>query len=38
MGVSIDLEKGAKEYDGRALPVKDVKRVLEEEEVSVLGS
>ena len=37
-GVSIDMEEGAKEYDGRALPVKDVKRVLEEEEVSVLGS
>ena len=37
-GVSIDMEEGAKEYDGRVLPVKNVERVLEEEEVSVLGS
>ncbi|RVW33394.1 Protein TIC 22, chloroplastic [Vitis vinifera] len=35
--VSIDLKKGAKEYDGRVLPKKDVERVLEEEEWSVLG-
>ena len=38
MGVSIDLEEGAKEYDGRALPAKDMERVLEKEEGSVLGS
>ncbi|RVW53546.1 hypothetical protein CK203_092382 [Vitis vinifera] len=36
--VSIDLEEGAEEYEGRVLPTKDVERVLEEEEGSVLGS
>ena len=36
-GVSIDLEKGTKEYDGRVLSTKDVERLLEKE-MSVLGS
>ena len=36
-GVSIDLEKGTKEYDGRVLSTKDVERLLEKE-MSVLAS
>ena len=36
-GVSIDLEKGAKEYDGKVLLAKDVERLLEEKKNECFG-